>query len=320
MNQCLENKAIGGYFGLELSPHTHYHKSALKLNTAKNCLEYILRLRKYKNVYIPVYTCNVVKEPFNKLGIKFTTYNINYNLEPTSLPTLNQNEAFLYTNYFGIKGEFINSLAEKYKKQLIIDNAQAFFDNPLAGIDTFYSARKFFGVPDGAYLYVNQIIDEEFPLDVSYKRMEHLLKRVDLTPEDGYNNFKTAEEELFEEPIKRMSTLTDTLLSSIDYRRVAQIRRNNFSFLHSKLQNFNQLKFEITESFVPMVYPFLSIDKNLKSKLISNRIFIPTYWSNIDSNSIENPVENHLIHYLCPCPIDQRYSTSDMSHIIANIL
>ncbi len=33
--------AIGGYFELELRKGEHYHKDALKLNTARNCFEYV---------------------------------------------------------------------------------------------------------------------------------------------------------------------------------------------------------------------------------------------------------------------------------------
>ena len=60
---------IGGYFSLELPHYGEYHKDAIRLNTGRNCLEYILRVRNYKKVYIPYYTCDVVLEPFKKLGI-----------------------------------------------------------------------------------------------------------------------------------------------------------------------------------------------------------------------------------------------------------
>ena len=43
--------AIGGYFQLECQQGEHFHKDALRLNTAHNCFEYILRARKYTKVY-----------------------------------------------------------------------------------------------------------------------------------------------------------------------------------------------------------------------------------------------------------------------------
>lgn len=63
------NKVIGGYFELELPKREEYHKNVLALNTGRNCLEYILRLRGYKKVFLPYYTCEVILEPFSKLNV-----------------------------------------------------------------------------------------------------------------------------------------------------------------------------------------------------------------------------------------------------------
>lgn len=144
--------SIGGYFELELRKGEHYHPQALRLNTARNCFEYILRAREYKKVYIPYYTCEVMLEPVSKLGIEHEFYHINEHLEPKETLKLKVDEAFLYTNYFGLKQKCVEKLAGIYGKQLIVDNAQAFYAPRLNEIDTFYSPRKFFGVPDGGYL------------------------------------------------------------------------------------------------------------------------------------------------------------------------
>lgn len=74
---------IGGYFSLELPFSEEYHKDAIRLNTGRNCLEYILRVRKHSKVYIPYYTCDVLLEPFEKLGIRYEFYHINFAFELT---------------------------------------------------------------------------------------------------------------------------------------------------------------------------------------------------------------------------------------------
>ena len=94
---------IGGYFELELRQGGHYHKDALRLNTARNSFEYVLRARHCRKVYVPHYTCEVLLEPINKLGIDVLFYAVNEALEPVKLPVLEEGEAFLYTNYFGLK-------------------------------------------------------------------------------------------------------------------------------------------------------------------------------------------------------------------------
>ena len=172
-------KASGGYFELELHKGKHYHDNAKRLNTARNCFEYVLRARHYRKVYFPYYTCEVMLEPINKLGIDYEFYHINELLEPVLLPGLKANEAFLYTNYFGLKQSCVKRLADMYGNRLIVDNAQAFYAEPLSGIDTFYSARKFFGLGDGAYLYTDKDLQKDFEQDNSYDTLTHLLKRVD---------------------------------------------------------------------------------------------------------------------------------------------
>ncbi|HFK5575098.1 TPA: hypothetical protein ACG0AX_003469, partial [Elizabethkingia anophelis] len=152
--------AIGGYFQLELCENKPFQYSDLiLLNTARNCLEYILRAKGYKKIYIPYFTCDVLLEPINKLNIDYQFYDIDDSLEPIfDYDRVGGNEVFLATNYFGIKTKFIEDLSSKVKN-LIIDNAQAFFAKPLLGIDTFYSPRKFVGVSDGGILATKKILE-----------------------------------------------------------------------------------------------------------------------------------------------------------------
>ena len=168
-------EAIGGYFSLELPLREEYHTDAIRLNTGRNCLEYILRVRGYKKVYVPYYTCEAVMEPINKLGIPYEFYHIDVHFEIRDRFTLKEGEALLYTNYFGLKQRYVEELAEKVGSRLIVDNTQAFYAKPLPGIDTFYTCRKFFGVADGAYLYCDAVLDDEIEQDYSYDRMAHLL-------------------------------------------------------------------------------------------------------------------------------------------------
>ena len=163
-------EAIGGYFSLELPQREEYHKNAIRLNTGRNCLEYILRVRGYKKVYVPYYTCEAVMEPINKLGIPYEYYHIDIHFEIRDRFTLKEGEALLYTNYFGLKQRYVEQLAEKIGSRLIVDNTQAFYAKPIPGSDTFYTCRKFFGVPDGAYLYCDKDLDEKMEQDYSYDR------------------------------------------------------------------------------------------------------------------------------------------------------
>lgn len=312
--------AIGGYFSLELPLREEYHKDAIRLNTGRNCLEYILRARRYKKVYIPYYTCDVVLEPFSKLGIQYEYYHVDINLEIRDIFTLEADEALLCTNYFGLKQRYVEQLAEKIGSRLIVDNTQAFYAKPLQGIDTFYTCRKFFGVADGAYLYCDAVFDEEIGQDYSYYRMGHLLKRIDLTAEEGYADFRKVDDGLSNQPIRRMSKLTQRIMQSIDYVATATKRRENYMMLHEALGRENNLELPLEGDAVPMVYPYLTNKKGLRDMLLYNKIFVARYWPNVLEWTKSDSIEYRLSNYLLPLPVDQRYNQTDMYRIINTIL
>jgi hypothetical protein len=310
---------IGGYFELELRKGTDYHSKALKLNTGRNAFEYILKSKSYRKVYLPYFTCDVMLEPIHKLGLESEFYHINEEFEPIfNYSNVAPDETFVYTNYFGLFDHIVAKLVGKCPN-LIIDNAQAFFSKPIKGIDTFYSARKFLGVPDGAYLFINNSnhdLIKNCPFYKSADRFEHLLKRIEMGAEEGYESFKNNSKSLVGEPIKKMSLLTQRILESIDYQFVAEQRRTNYKYLHDNLKGKNSLDLCSNELTVPMVYPFLTDKTDLRTKLIKNNIFIATYWPNVlewcDLNSLEHKLAKNILHL----PIDQRYGKSEMKVIV----
>jgi hypothetical protein len=304
---------IGGYFELELRKGEHYHKNAIKLNTARNCFEYILKVRKYSKVYIPYYTCKVMLEPIKKCNVEYEFYHINELLEPKQLVLLQNNEAFLYSNYFGLKQNAVKNLFQIYGRQLIVDNAQAFYAEPIGSVDTFYSARKFFGVADGAYLYIDEVLKNEPVRDYSSDKMAHLLKRIDRGAESGYNDFQANENLLDDQPIKKMSSLTEKILQSIDYLEIREKRKDNYLYLENLLNDENLLHLKVTPDDVPMVFPFLvNQSKNLKQKLIKRKIFVATYWNNVLDWCHETEIEYQLASNTVFLPVDQRYGVNEM--------
>ena len=310
-------KEIGGYFSLELSELDEYHEQALRLNTGRSCLEYILCARGYKAIYIPYYTCDVVLEPILKRNIKPKFYHIDDRFEIVDDIELGENEGILYTNYWGLNDHNVITYARKYKEKLIVDNTQAFYSNPVKGVDSFYSCRKFFGVPDGAYLYSEIVLQQEFGRDVSYNRLAFLTKRIDISAEAGYEDFKENDRSLSNCSILRMSAFTQRMMCSIDYESVKNKRLQNFQYLHSQLRQINELNITIGFMSVPMVYPLLIQHGNeLRTFLINNKIFVAKYWPNVVSWVTEDTVEYGLTSQLVALPIDQRYGKKEMERII----
>lgn len=317
-------KPIGGYFELELnqqySPAWLTH--GVEVNSSRHALEYILKANpnKLRLIHVPYYTCEVVLEPIKRLGIDYHFYHINSDLETDSFPLINEDEKLIINNYFGIKDGYINKVLKQYGDKVIVDNAQAFYHTVNSPNKAFYSPRKLFGVPDGGYAITPDILDMDLPLDYSTERTSHLLRRLDAGAEDGYTEFKKNDSSISVEPLKSMSHLTRSLLNSIDYARVKRIRRKNFETLHTELAKFNKLHIPDQDSFeCPMIYPFLTDDDELRTKLIKSKIFVATYWPNIFDWCEKSAVEYQLAERLIPLPIDQRYNEEDMNRILTII-
>lgn len=308
---------IGGYFELELRKGVEYHKGAIRLNSGRNAFEYILRARGYKKVYLPYYTCDVMLEPINKLKLEYEYYHVNEQLDPIfNFKKVGEEETFIYTNYFGLKRQIVKKLSNSCPN-LIIDNSQAFFEKPLAGIDTFYSPRKFFGVPDGAYLFTDKFLQTELSRDNSVARFSHLIKRIDEGAEAGYPDFQANNDALKGQSIKEMSSLTKALLCNINYDKVIKIRKQNFLFLNENLKESNELKMTEDHDFVPMVYPYVTVKgKNLKQYLIKKKVFVATYWPNVFNWCNENELEYSLADHILPLPIDQRYDENKLLLVV----
>jgi len=311
-------KAIGGYFELELKQGKNYiHSNLLALNSARNCLEFIITNKKYSKIYIPYFTCDVILEPLLKLNVEYSFYDVDNKLEPIfDYNILNNDEAILITNYFGIKSNYIKKISSQVRN-IIVDNAQALFDLPIKDVDTFYSPRKFIGIPDGGFTTNNLNLNINFEQDLSLDRTEHLLKRIELGAEEGYNDFKKNDQSISNQPIKSISNLSLSIIKSVDFSEISKIRRENFNHLHKKLKNNNKVEFDLNENFVPMVYPYrVDNAEKIKKVLIENKIFCATYWPNVFDWCGKEKNSYHLTNEIISLPIDQRYNLDDMKKIL----
>ncbi len=314
-------KPVGGYFELELSKGPYsYHEVPYTFKSGRSALHYILRVCKPAIVYVPFYTCNAMLQSFEAAGISFRMYAIDEKLEPVTLPALANDEYFLYINYFGLKNAAVTRLSAMYGDRLIVDCTQAFFTKG-NGISWFFnSCRKFFGVPDGAYLYPPDNIQVEvIESRNEVYTVEHLIKRFNGHSQEGYGAFQE-NEKLCGPEIKRMSALSENLLSQINYDEVIACRRANFDCLHRIFSNQNQFAIIAGEESVPMVYPLIpdcQIDRNV---LYNNGIYIPTFWIELKVGTEAGyETERRLAEKLLPLPIDHRYNETDIQRMAAVI-
>jgi hypothetical protein len=314
-------KELGGYFEIEVPVGSSiYHDSAIAVNSGRNALELILRANSVKKLWIPYYVCGAVLQPLARLNIEYDFYYIGCNLEPFINFDFKDGEFVLYVNYFGMKDRFI---CEKvgHNANVIIDNSQAFYYVPEPGMLSFYSPRKYFGVPDGGFAYCSFDAYEDMALerDTSFDRVGHLVKRLDLCAEEGFDDFKGNEKGLKDRRLLRMSRLTERLLSGINYEKVRDKRSRNFAYVHEQLRDSNELTFlcDVSIFACPMIYPYLTKDTTLRNYLIRQKVYVAQYWGNVlDWLPGPGTFEEYLVKNMVPIPIDQRYDVGDMARIV----
>jgi len=324
MNLSDDNiKPIGGYLELELPRAKALpFKDILGFQSARSAFLALLRSGQPKRVWMPRYICNAMVVALEIANVECVWYDIDEQLFIENDLDIDIDDWFLYVNYFGI----CNSNIEKLMKcispeQIVLDYAQAFFSSKVDDVlATIYSPRKFFGVPDGGLLLSRIFVPSPELQDTdSLMRTSHLLKRLSSFPEEGYADYQRSENSLVDSEPKKVSKLTERILSSIDFDEVKNIRQQNFMFLHEKLGQHNSLKMDVAEITGPLCYPFLTHDSDLRNKLIVDRIFIPTYWE--DAIGRAGKVwSGRTIRNLLPLPIDQRYDQNDMDRIVSIVL
>lgn len=310
------NKEIGGYLELGGLINKPYHSNCLSFNCFRSALIYYVRRKKIKKIYLPIYLCDVVYNALKKEECKIELYHIDNNF----LPMLEKIEldAYIYiVNYYGlISNDCISDLKSKYNN-LIIDNTHSFYRKPLENICTIYGCRKYFGVPDGAYMYSNITDNCELNSYLVGDKMSHIIGRLEVDASMYYNEFSKNDEKFSKLDICKMSDISRILMGAIDYQESLKKRIDNYNYLYKKLSKYQMLKLPLNLDFM---YPlYIKNGEEVRNYLISKKIYIPKLWPNIINKNLLNEFELDYINNILPLPIDQRYDREDMDEIIKYI-
>lgn len=310
---------IGGYLELENFSGEEYYPELLKLNLGRTALLFALDYLKIKKLWLPYFLCDSVTTICSNTTVTLKWYHINAEFEPI-LPEMEttKGEYIYLVNYYGqLSDEKLLALQKRYNN-ILLDNTHAFFQKPLPNIPVLYSCRKFFGLPDGAYLCLGKVpkdVLSTYPIDYSSSRMGHILGRYEHSASEYYEEMLETAHHYSEEPIKRMSHLTENLLKGIDYSAVRKKRTENYAVLASALNQYNTLPLRHSDG--PFVYPFYYPNGvNIRKKLAAEKIYIPTYWSNVINQMPVDTIEYDYASNILPLPCDQRYNRKHMEHIL----
>lgn len=299
---------IGGYLGFETLYGRELYEDALAFNTARGALLWLVKERKISRIFLPAYLCLSVQTALQRAdSCAISFYEVDEQFLPMGEIDLKEQEYLYVVNYYGqLSNHCLTALKKRYHR-IIIDNVQAFFQAPLEGVDTIYSCRKWFGVPDGAYLCTTLTYADNVPeQDFSWDRLVPLVGCFEYSAERFYDAHKRVEESLDQDKPKMMSKFTHNVLRGLDYAQIRARRNSNFEYLHNNLKDSNLLKLNVPES--AFYYPYLICGaKEMRQKLISNKIFVPILWPGVADRRAEE---------ILPLPLDQRYTEKEMKIIV----
>ena len=317
---------IGGYFGLEVcATGSHPHSNArLALKSGRASLRCLLEVERPDFVWLPYYSCDALLEPFIATGTPYGFFAVDREMRVANpWPQLRVNDRIVYINYFGLNAGYAERLEDHYGQQLWVDQTQAFFECPtVSRASHFNSSRKFFGVPDGSYLYAPAAVHlppPGFYSRHSHYRVEHLFLREQGKVSEGHKEF-TANELLCGGEIAAMSVLSEVILNSVDYAAAALRRRFNYGYLHNALAARNTLAPELMtlpDDAVPICYPYLPPQPIPLQHLWDKNIYVPCLWRECLTRATDGfDWEKKVSSELLPLPIDHRYGVDEMEQIL----
>lgn len=306
-------KEFGGFIEFEHYHGEMLHEDGIKLNSAQNCLRYLIREKGIKTIWLPYFLCESVTEGCQKEKIEIKYYHVDEALRPVFPDHVKDGEWMYVVNFYGqLTEEEISSYARHYDN-LILDNVQAYYHRPAAAVPTIYSCRKYFGVADGGILTGAEPSAQEYETDLSYDRMEFLFGRFEKGANAFYSQYVGNNDLVGSLEIKKMSVLTENLLHGIEYGRIRKVREENFGILHAELGEINKLA--LICPIAPFMYPMqVENGPEIRKRLIENKIYIPKLWP-LDYHRTEIELEYALADNILPIPCDQRYTEEDMLYI-----
>lgn len=311
----LSMREYGGYLEYERYYGKEYHQ-ALRFDSMRSSLAYVIEQKKYRYLYIPYYMCDCIGELLDNWDIKYSYYNIDEDFLPlVDTDSMQEDECLLLVNYYSqLEDDIVISFKERCN--VFLDNTQSFWNKPVFGVDAANSCRKFLGVSGGSYLYTDLADNdlERYDHDIVCERVLATIGRFETNASSFYGLFSKSEEILRGSTIKRMSRFDLNILRSLDYDRIINRRKDNYTYLAARFGSVNKLSLK---NFAGLfMYPLL-VDggRFLKRMLISEKIYVPTLWPGVEKFEELNSFERDLVENLVLLPLDQRYDVSDMDYI-----
>ena len=340
----VEDKVIGGEFEIDVQQHYQKRYNAPEgvvtyssgRSALYNILAHLKEKSEIKSVLFPDYLCESVYQMAekNQMGVEFYELDEQLNPEITDIENkYDPTKAVLLINYFGLKDckIMIEQLRGFYPEMMIVlDNVQAPYEmqNETDSDFTFSSFRKAFPVADGSWVISkNRVLPKYERVNefAQYKIAASYLKAIrnqHLFHDEVYLDlFHKGEEKIDDDYQTDMTQLSKDILANMEWNRWAILRKRNANFI---IEGLNELGIRpiipINENRVPLFVPIRIESRNkVRKAMFSNNIFLPVHWPVEEKYQSKLMRGSDLAEHELSIIVDQRYSMSDMKHIL-NIL
>ena len=318
-------REIGSFIELELPKGQEIYngENVVRLNTGRAAIWHAFRLTGAKTIWLPYYQCATVREFLMRKNCQIKYYHIDSSFNPIDIEQ-EEDEAVVFVNYYGIMSYERMKYLSSFYHNVIIDNSQAFFCEPIKNAYNVYSARKFVGVADGSYVVgpdVSRFYDE-YEQGYSSDTASFLFKRIEYgCAGKGYESRQVNEARIDAEDIMKMSSLTHAMLDGADYNQNKSKRKANFMYAHSLLKDINCINplLYFDDTTVPMVYPLVVESNELLPALLDAKHFQGHWWKYITEELPDNTFEHWLSLNVIPITIDQRYGKQEIDYVYSVI-
>lgn len=315
--KSVSDQNIGGFIGLQpiSGSLVREDRAGLLLTSGRACFAAILDILRPSRVHLPFYTCNSLIAPVVERGIPYAWYGIDDRLLPVTTINVDHGEIIVLIDYFGVRTSSVNRLAEQYGERAVIDDTHAFHSGAHPGGQwSFNSARKFFGVPDGGYLFGPGPFPEVAERNVAVNG-DHLILRSLGASDLAYASYRSNEQRMTASIVKA-NALSEAILCRTDIEDARKRRNANFRVAHGLFNSMGGLHLDEALLSAPLCYPLLMRQAVDLPKLHAHGLYLPKYWPDILSRSEAHdfPTEMGLTERLLAFPIDQRYSEKDIEH------
>ena len=313
-------ESYGGFLPLELNKgkewFADYEENLMRFNSVKASLAYVIDAIRVTKIQIPYYYCPSTTQAIKDMGIEVFFFHVDEDLLPVGVLD-EENTAILIVDYFGVRQKEVELFSEKIQNAyVLLDYAHDFFARPIvkSKVWNIYSAKKFFGIPDGSYVVASDLVKESQQASKSYAYAAYLIKTYEEGTNAAYQEKKQADS-LIAKKYDSMSSLARGLLCNVNYEAVRSVRVQNYDMLVAAFDDRNRVK--VPESVAAYHYPlYLPVKgKEIKNKLIEHKIFVSTLWGG-DLKKYGSGFEKSFADNTILLPMDQRYDAKDMEYII----